>query len=204
MFHRKAPKIFQFFQDHSKYILEAAELLNQFSRIETIGQNHLEEINQLEEAGDETVKQIGFEIEQNFILPLDKEDLKEWSETQDDVLDCIQRIGVRLEVTNYSHPDYLTKINDLIKEGGQAILTANQLISRGKIASPEFEDAYRKLQAIERQGDIYYQKSLKKIFQTQDPIELIKGKEVFEMLEECLNSFEKLAVLFETIKYKYD
>jgi len=57
---------------------------------------------------------------------------------------------------------------------------------------------------IENEGDIVYRKALTKLFKNEkDPIEVIKWKQLFELLEDSLDACENVANIVEGIVMKY-
>jgi uncharacterized protein Yka (UPF0111/DUF47 family) len=57
---------------------------------------------------------------------------------------------------------------------------------------------------IENEGDIVYRRALTKLFKNEkDPIEIIKWKQLYELLEESMDSCENVANIVEGLVMKH-
>ena len=60
------------------------------------------------------------------------------------------------------------------------------------------------INALENEGDVLFRKSLATLFREEsDPIEIIKWKDIYELLEDTIDSGEHLADTVEGIMAKY-
>jgi hypothetical protein len=61
----------------------------------------------------------------------------------------------------------------------------------------------RKISKYEHEGDAIYRNAIAELFETKDPIEIIKMKEIYETLEGALDRCADVADVFEDIALKY-
>lgn len=94
-------------------------------------------------------------------------------------------------------------------ELAKLILSASQEIHllmgrlRGfKIAADLIEHC-RNISKYEHQGDTIYRIAIAELFETNNPVEIIKLKEIYETLEGALDRCAAVADVFEDIALKY-
>jgi hypothetical protein len=61
----------------------------------------------------------------------------------------------------------------------------------------------RKISKYEHEADTIYRKAIAELFETNDPIKIIKLKEIYEVLEGALDRCADVADVFEDIALKY-
>ena len=62
---------------------------------------------------------------------------------------------------------------------------------------------YIGVHTLENKGDDLYHTALAKLFDKKDVIEIIKYKEIYELLESVLNKCEEIANIIESIVVKH-
>ena len=72
-------------------------------------------------------------------------------------------------------------------------------------ASSQVQEKIIEVNRIENDGDLVYRKALSVLFREEkDPIELIKWKQLFEQMENSLDSCETVANIFEGVLTRYE
>lgn len=170
-------------------------------------------LEEIELKADTFVQEITKDIERVFILPLDKEDAKQIVDLLDDVVDNLEQVSNRIKIYRIKISQNSTTFHDfskLIFESINNICNCIMLINKRKITSEEFVSSIRKLHDLENEGDKIHRSILEKMlgegaaeFGDQDPILIIKLKEVFQTLEDTLDKCEDFAVVFERLRIKY-
>lgn len=169
------------------------------------------ELEALENQADEQVHSISGDIDTFFILPLDKEDISELTESLDDVVDNLEQIANRIKIYRISQSnDALKKFSNLILQAAEQIHQGILLIREHKMASVDYATCYKKLQDLENEGDHLHRKVLGELFgegpsdfNGKDPLSAIKWKEIFQTLEDTLDRCEDIAVMFSRLRTKY-
>src|SRR3972149_4479382 len=155
----KKTKIFDGLVEQSRIIQETAQLFREATHDWRKLKENSSKIEDLEMKADEFVHAITDEIETAFILPLDKEDLKELTELLDDIEDDIEEVANRLIIYRISKPNQaLQEFSDLIFARAKKIKKAVKLIKENKLTSKEFSTHYRALHEIENKGDQLHRK----------------------------------------------
>lgn len=210
MFLLKKSKIFDSLVEQSLVMKESAQ---KFQNI--VNEWKLNEgciiLKELENKADEFVHDITNEIEKTFILPLDKEDIKEITERLDDIVDNLEQVANRLLIYKIPESNQILKdFSTLISESVERIHNNILMIKERKIISEEFTSGIKSLHTLENQGDELHRGVLEKMMENRlsfidgkDPISIIKWKEIFQTLEDTLDKCEDFAAIFEKLRIKY-
>jgi len=208
---KKKSKIFKMLVDQSMIIRDAARFFQKITENWHMLQEACAQMKELENQSDHVVHDIANEIEKTFILPMDKEDLKELSELLDDVMDNIEEVLNRLFIYRIpSSNDSLREMSRLLTRATEVLHKNIVLLEKFGMSSDEFTMNYKRLHDIENEGDKLHRKILESLvgdrsaeYNGKDPISVIKWKEIFLTIEETLDTCEKIAIIFERLKIKY-
>lgn len=156
-------------------------------------ENEAEKIHELEREGDQIVKKILSELYISFITPIDREDIVAITERLDDVLDSVNSIAYLLSslVVQELKENALIFITYAV-EATAGVLTATKEFAKFK-NSKTLHLMMDEVSEIEGKADKLYSESLKDLFTNeQNPIEVIRWKNVYDQLEELLNASESV------------
>lgn len=210
MFLPKKSKIFESLAIQAEMLEKAAlvfkNLTEDFARLKDLAQA----LELLENNADKQVHVINEEIQKFFILPMDKEDIKELSEGLDDIIDNLEQVSNRLKIYQIPHThEALQKFAELLYEAALEIHRSVLLIRDHKLESAEFVAAFKNLHTLENEGDKLHREVLEKLLGQNssefdsDPLSVLKWKEIFQTLEDTLDICEDLAILLERLRIKY-
>lgn len=164
----------------------------------------LNSLEDLEHKNDDTTHQIFIELGRNFITPFDREDIHSLATSLDDVADYIWAASKR--ITNYTmdNNDLITKeFAEVIERAVHALNKAVQELRDMKDLRSITESCVL-INSLENEGDELLDKAMVHLFSSSiDPIELIKKKDLYEMLEIVTDKCEDAANVIETIIIKY-
>ncbi|EOL43281.1 DUF47 domain-containing protein [Enterococcus caccae] len=174
---------------------QAAELLERITSDYSLEklENEAEQIHILEREGDRIVQKIMSELYISFITPIDREDIVEITQRLDDVLDTINSIAYLLSslVVKELTENSLVFIAYAV-EATAGVLTATKEFAKFK-NSKILHAMIDEVSEIEGKADKLYSDSLKELFTNeQNPIEVIRWKNVYDQLEELLNASESV------------
>jgi uncharacterized protein len=159
-------------------------------------------LKNLEHEGDQLTHKLFMIIDKTFITPLDKEDISELTSTIDQVLDATYGTSDRLVLFKIQKPSrYMQELANLLLTASQEIYKASTELHKGKR-----ENLIQRSKAISRcehEGDNVYRLAIADLFETDNPIEIIKSKEVYETLENALDRSRDVADVIEDIALKY-
>jgi len=212
MFFPHKLKIFDELCKQSSIVKEAAQVFHDMTHDWEHLKNGYSALQTLEGQADELVHRITDDIEKTFILPLDKEDIAELTESLDDVVDNLEEAVSRLNIYKISKGnDALGDFSELIKQAAVQINEGILMIKERKIASEDFASCGKMLRDLESQGDKLHREILEKLITEHCPsfvngndyLSMLKWKEIFQILEDTLDKCDNIGKLFARLRIKY-
>ena len=159
-------------------------------------------LKNLEHEGDQLTHRLFTIIDRTFITPLDKEDISELTSAIDQVLDGTYGASDRLVLLKIQRPSqYMQEFTDLLLTACQEIYKGVVELHKGKRES--LLEHSKAISNCEHEGDNIYRLAIANLFDTDDAIEIIKLKEVYETLESALDRCRDVADVIEDIALKY-
>ena len=158
-------------------------------------------IKDIEHGCDQLTHQITNKLNKSFITPFDREDIYTLAVALDDICDYIDA-GVRAVVMygileQNQHSRQLARI---IRDLGAEIKAAVSVLSRPNGINERFREIHR----LENEADDVYFRAIGQLFKEEtDPIEVIKWKEFYEILENATDRCESVANIIESIVLKH-
>ena len=197
---------FQLFESVAESVTQMAEKLKEvvqekeFSKREIL----IKEIEDLEHINDEYTHRIFTELGRNFITPFDREDIHYLATSLDDICDYIYSAAKKINFYKVN-PDDATfkKMADLIlsscTEVRKAVVELRDMKNIRKIT-----DAMVAINSIENQADDVFDMSIEALFENEpDAKEVIKKREIYQVMEIVTDKCEDAANVIESIIIKY-
>ena len=160
-------------------------------------------IHAIETEADQLVRDIFSELNRTFITPLDREDMQRVASKLDDTIDHIDGISARLHSYKITTaPPYAM---DMAKELVNATKEVELMTSKLRnIKNPSsMIEHCRKTSEIEHKVDDLYSAAITKLFESNDAIEIIKLKDIYEKMESASDRCVDVADVVEDIVLKY-
>ena len=156
-------------------------------------------MKELEKTGDRYTHSIYAALNKTFVTPIEREDILALATSLDDVLDGIEACASRFDMYEINMNDeYLQGFSETIYESALEIQKGIKLLSAKKLLA--IREHTIKINDLENEADELLRKAIKELFLTvKDPIELIKYKEVYEMLELATDACEDVANTLDSI-----
>ncbi len=166
--------------------------------------NILSVIEDLEHKNDDTTHQIFTELGRNFITPFDREDIHYLASALDDIADYIFASSKKINFYRVNPNDSgIQKMADLILSGTIEIKKAVFGL-RDMKKLREMTEALVKVNSIENQADDVFDMSIEMLFnQENDFKEVIKKREIYQVMEIATDKCEDAANVIESIIIKY-
>jgi len=165
---------------------------------------HLAAIEDLEHKNDDSTHQIFTELGRNFITPFDREDIHYLASALDDIADYIYASSKKINFYKVNPNDTgILKMATLIQQGAAQIKVAvNGLRDMKNLR--QMTEALVKVNSIENQADDVFDMSIEMLFnQENDFKEVIKKREIYQVLEIATDKCEDAANVIESIIIKY-
>lgn len=164
----------------------------------------IKEVEDMEHINDDYTHQIFTELGRNFITPFDREDIHYLATSLDDIADYIYASAKKI---NFYHVDPndigIQKMADLIALGCTQVHKAVTELRNMKNMR-QITDALVAINSIENQGDDIFDMSIERLFATEpDAKEVIKKREIYQIMEVVTDKCEDAANVIESIIVKY-
>ena len=164
----------------------------------------IKEVEDMEHINDEYTHKIFTELGKNFITPFDREDIHYLATSLDDIADYIYASAKKINFYRVDPNDIgIQKMGDLIALGCVQVHKAVTELRNMKNMR-QITDALIAINSIENQGDDIFDMSIERLFATeQDAKEVIKKREIYQIMEVVTDKCEDAANVIESIIIKY-
>ncbi|HTB52639.1 MAG TPA: DUF47 family protein [Ferruginibacter sp.] len=164
----------------------------------------IQEIIDMEHVNDDYTHNIFTELGKNFITPFDREDIHHLASALDDIADYIYASAKKINFYRVNPNDIgIKKMVDLIADGCVQVRKAVTELRTMKNMR-NITDALVAINSIENQSDDVYDMSIERLFATEpDAKEVIKKREIYQILETVTDKCEDAANVIESIIVKY-
>ncbi len=203
----KEEKFFELFDKQAAFAVEAAKslctLVEKYDSLnEPERKKIILEIKDIEHRSDLVAHEIMARLDKAFITPFDKEDIHQLAILIDDIIDITNTLAGRFLIFN------IQKTNKNIISMGkivcQTVEVVKSMILNLKNTKKTHEFAL-KVHSLENQADEIFQNSLSALFREEpDAINIVKFKQIYELLEEIPDKCDVVARVIESIAVKHD
>jgi uncharacterized protein Yka (UPF0111/DUF47 family) len=187
-------------------VVEMGDLLSQVVNEPDYNQRAslIAKLEQLEHRNDEYTHQIFQELGRNFITPFDREDIHYLAIALDDICDYIFASGKKINFYKVNPDDSgMRKMAEIIRLGCAEVKTAVfelRNMKNVKIMS----EAIIKVNSLENQADDVFDMCIERLFDMETDVkELIKKREIYQVLEIVTDKFEDATNVIDSIVVKY-
>ena len=160
----------------------------------------LREIKELEHEGDRLTRQVVDLINRTFVTPFDRDDLYRLAGALDDVCDHVDEAAGN--IAGYG----VEQVRPKAKEQARVILSSAEKLHEAVERLEGFKDSASQLHALrdlEDEGDRLNRAAVSELFSSgEDPIAVIRWKDIHEQLEEAVDACENAADVLEAILVK--
>ncbi len=164
----------------------------------------ISQLEDLEHANDDLTHNLFTELGRNFITPFDREDIHYLATSLDDVADYIYAAGKKINFYKVNPNDTgMQKFAELIERGAEQVkIAVTELRDMKNMRS--ITEALVKINSIENQGDDIFDFSIEKLFANEpDAKEVIKKREIYQVMEIVTDKCEDVSNVIESIIIKY-
>ena len=205
MMHWLMPKEKEFFEmiaQQSENAVEAAKELknfvdnyHKFERKER--KLRVQTIKNIESKGDELTYSIILKVNKSFRAPIDKEDIRKIVVLLDDLIDLINTAASRFVIFNIERIDsYIIKLIEIILSAVSEVNKGVADLKKLKVA----EGRHSKIKNLEKEADEVYNEALSELFHFyKNSIDIIKYKEIYELLEMIVDKCQDVSNVIEDI-----
>jgi len=193
-------KFFDLFADMATNLTNGARLLRDLLQDYKDVLSTVQKIKGIEHKGDDMAHAVFVKLNSSFITPFDREDIHTLASSLDDVLDYINAAADRLITYKIKEPPAAAvELATIILRQAEDLSKAVALIEKGDALIEYCVEVNR----LENAADGISRAAIGRLFETEtDPIQLIKHKELLEVLEMATDKAEDAANVLETVVLK--
>ena len=194
-------RFFDLFVEDAANVLASARMLDELLRSFDDLPRRNAELRDAEHRGDEISHDIGRRLEGTFVTPFDREDIHSLISGLDDVLDFIEEIGDTFGLYRIEAPTAIA-----VQQSG-IIVKQCELLHEALLNLRGFKGLDRywiEVHRLENEGDQLVRNAIAGLFDGEpDPIEIIKWKKIYNLLESAIDASEDVANIIERIVVKH-
>ena len=165
----------------------------------------IKEMEDIEHQNDDITHKIFIELGRNFITPFDREDIHSLASALDDIADCIYAAGKKINfykidpISDQGIQKMAEAISGAVKAVKEAVTELRNLKNTQKII-----ECVIKINSIENNADDIFDMSIERLFESDvDAKELIKRREIYQVMEVATDKCEDAGNVIESIVVKY-
>jgi uncharacterized protein Yka (UPF0111/DUF47 family) len=139
-------------------------------------------------------------LNHTFVTPIDRDDILQLSKALDDIVDYTEEVADYLGLYRIEAPmAQAQRLAGVLREATRQIAAAIPLIREFKDIGDHMVEVHR----LENEGDRISREAIASLFETGiDPMVVIRWKDIFERLENAIDSTERAAFILEGIVIK--
>lgn len=167
-------------------------------------QGLITQMEDVEHANDELTHLLFTELGRNFITPFDREDIHYLASSLDDIADYIFATAKKINFYRVDPNDIgMQKLSEIIlqscKEVRKAVGELRDMKNMRAIT-----ESLVKINSLENEADDIFDMSIERLFATEpDAKEVIKKREIYQVMETATDKCEDAANVIESIIVKY-
>ncbi len=200
-FYPRDEQFFDLFNRMADEIKVAANLLEGMLSSDPPDVSQVDVIKDIEHKCDALTHDTIQRLHRTFVTPFDREDLYALAAALDDVMDRIDAAAAivrlyRIDVV----PAGARELARTVSQSADRLHTALASLKAKTPVQPHAVEINR----LENEADRAYQQAIQQLFDTEtDPIQIIKFKELLDMLEQVTDSCEDVANVIEGVVVKH-
>jgi uncharacterized protein len=197
----KDHKFLYLFERHSQILCRASRLLVTGLNDGYDGVCRIQkDIGEIEDEGDKVVHSIFEHMRSTFITPFDPEDIQSLATSLDDVLDHIDDVTFRIVAYRLKPiPSAVITLAEMVARCCTVLTDALSVLHAGKAVLQYCIEINR----IENDADKLERNLIADLFRNEsNPIELIRKKEIYELLEATTDRCEDVADVIQNVAVK--
>ena len=194
-------RFFDMFVEDAANVLKGARLLHAMLRSYEDVEQKAKELFAVEHHGDEISHAIGNRLNTTFVTPFDREDIHALISALDDILDLVEEVADTFILYHIDRPT-----PEAIEQAG-IIVQQCELIHEALTKLRQFRDLERywiEVHRLENEGDRVTRAAVAGLFSAErPPVDIIKWKDIYALLEGCIDKCEDVANIVEKIAIKH-
>lgn len=190
---------FELFEEQADVVCEAADMLIKIFDDYTNIEEKYRQMKAIEHKGDVVAHKAHDELNRTFITPFEPEEISRLVTSLDDVIDFIDDGARMLLVYEVQTPDqFMREFAKCIRQAADEIKTGIKNLRTLKDTAA-INTSCVELNRLENVADDILTSALRNLFKTNDAVEIIKLKDIYEHFEIATDKCEDVADVFSAI-----
>jgi predicted phosphate transport protein (TIGR00153 family) len=200
----KEENFFELFDELANKIEEGGKLFLDMAQARDYSDVRVSKLKEIEHEADGITHKTYEKMHKTFLTPIDREDIYALVNKMDSIMDVIEATAVRIHLYKVKRTsDEIIKqaqiLNDAIQKLKTIILAMRDMKNSEMILAGCVE-----INTLENAGDVTLRTIMANLFENErDAIELIKWKDIFQLLEEAIDVCEDVSNIVEGIVLKH-
>jgi len=199
-FHALMPRegrFFDLFARHSDIVVAGAQALRAMLEGGDAVSRHFKTVMDREHDADDVTREVLIAVRRTFITPFDRGDIKDLITALDDAIDQMQKTAKAIllfEMTVFE-PE-MRAMADNIVDCARLVARAMPLLANIGQHAGQLNEICLQISRIEGHGDETHERGLKALYQRSkagDPMEFVRGDEIYDHLEKSIDRFDDVA-----------
>ncbi|HET9780263.1 MAG TPA: DUF47 family protein [Candidatus Dormibacteraeota bacterium] len=190
-------KFFELFRSQGELV---SETLTELSKSLLEGRSRHARLRDLEHECDDVTHQIHNLVNNSFVTPLEQEDIITLASSLDDIVDLAEETGDKIDL--YA----IKNVSDTAKQMGEHLSSAGHELAQalGQLEGFEGLTPHRvEIHRLENEGDRITRIAIGDLFtHEKEAAELLKWKDIYDLLERTMDACEHAANVLDTIAIK--
>ena len=196
----KEEGFYQMFVDQAENVHEGAKALVELMENYTNIERQVNRMKDIEHKGDDITHRLINKLDKSFVTPFDREDIHELSSKVDDILDLADAVAARLIVYN------VAAIRPGVADLARILMDSTEQVVKAVRTLKGHKDTLKyciEINRLENEGDRKSRALIAQLFdEEKNPVEIIKWKEIIEVLEIATDKCEDVANVIESVVLK--
>jgi uncharacterized protein len=191
---------FDLFEQAGANVVRAAELLHEMLVAFPDRQELVRDIVICEQHGDQITHEVVRRLNESFVTPIDREDILRLTSALDDIVDFTEEVADYLGLYRIEAPMLQAEaLASVLVDATREILLALRLVGEFADIRSHTVEVHR----LENEADRLVRGAIASLFEERvDPMVVIRWKDIFERLEDAIDSTERAAFVLEGIVIK--
>jgi uncharacterized protein Yka (UPF0111/DUF47 family) len=178
----------------------ASQTLDELSKSLLEGRSRHPRLRDLEHECDEVTREIYLLVDRTFVTPFDQGDIHALASSMDDIVDLAEEISDKLVLYRVGQVTLAARsMGEALARAGASLAGALDNLEGFSNLDQYREEVHRR----ENEGDRLYRDALGELFaDSQSAVELLKWKDIYDLLEQAMDRCERTVNLISTISVK--
>jgi len=199
----KDTNFYDLFERGATKVYEGVQLLEELVKDFTHVPLKAKRIKDVEHEADLITHETVAKLNKTFLTPLDREDIHDLISSLDNILDHVEAAADKLSLYRITEvkPD-LALLTDILSHAMKEVHKTIEQLRRLKGTESILQHCIE-INRLENEGDFIYRSAIAKLFEKgDDPLDVLKWKEVYDSVENAIDSCEDVANVIEAVALK--